>query len=71
MGIVVQDAHNSLVGNRVINIRKGPGIQIMCGDARYNEVRQGSHPQAYDTRLDGAVARSGSAGGTRATSIRP
>lgn len=52
MGIVVQDAHNSLVGNRVINIRKGPGIQIMCGDIRYNEVRQGRHPQAYDTRLD-------------------
>jgi hypothetical protein len=50
-GIVVQDSNALLQGNRVSNIRQGPGIQIMKGTASYSTTTQSKHPQAAFTVL--------------------
>jgi hypothetical protein len=50
-GIVIQDSNTLLQGNRVSNIRVGPGIQIMQGSMPYSGTTQGKHPQAAFTVL--------------------
>jgi hypothetical protein len=50
-GIVIQDSNAVLQGNRVSNIRVGPGIQIMKGSMPYSGTTQGKHPQAAFTVL--------------------
>jgi hypothetical protein len=50
-GIVIQDSNTLLQGNRVSNIRQGPGIQIMKGSMPYDGTTQGKHPQAAFTVL--------------------
>ena len=50
-GIVIQDSNTLLQGNRVSNIRQGPGIQIMKGSMPYSGTTQGKHPQAAFTVL--------------------
>jgi Chondroitinase B len=52
-GLIIHDARNRVVGNRLVSAARERGISIMNGDAPWNAAAQGNHPQAYDTFVSG------------------
>jgi hypothetical protein len=53
--IVVHDRGTRLVGNRAVNPLLGRSFRIMGGNIPADSNRQGGHPQAVDTYLQGNV----------------
>jgi hypothetical protein len=50
---VIQDDHNHVIDNKVLNPKDGHGIFIMAGDMAYTSNTPGGHAQAAFTEVRG------------------